>query len=78
MERKIDSTFTYKDMDENLIVKLRVVKSNPFKNCCFGYFFWEKLYPRCGSIASLGSCRRLLRADQTDIVFKEVKEQTIA
>lgn len=73
MERKVGSTFTYKDIEECLIVKLRVVKGNPCKNHCFGCFFWDNLYP-CDGKKSIGLCSSLYRKDKTNIVFQEVKK----
>lgn len=73
MERKVGSTFTYKDMEECLIVKLRVVNVNPCKNHCFGCFFWDNLYP-CDGKKALGPCSGSSRADKTNIIFVEVKE----
>lgn len=73
MERKVGSTFTYKDMEESLIVKLRVVKNDSCIYHCFGCFFWDKLYP-CDGKKSLGPCSSLYRTDKTNIVFQEVKK----
>lgn len=73
MERKIGSTFTYKDMGECLIVKLRVVSKADSKYHCMGCFFWDTLYP-CDGKKALGPCRCSHREDKTNIIFVEVKE----
>ena len=71
MERKVGSTFTYKNAEDSLVVKLRVVKRDTTKGHCTGCFFWDYLYP-CDN-KTLGSCRSSKRADGNHVIFEKVK-----
>ena len=72
MERKVGSTFTYKDLENCLVVKLRVKKQDRYKYHCEGCFFWEKLYP-CDGKQNIGSCSAIKRKDKTNVVFEEIR-----
>lgn len=60
-------------MEDNLIVKLRVVNKSGCQYHCDGCFFWKYLYP-CDGKKALGDCRSTHRADKKNIIFVEVKE----
>lgn len=73
MERRVGSTFTYKDLENSPVVKLRVVSPKYSNYHCMGCFFWDKLYP-CDGKKALGDCRSTHRADKKNIIFVKVKE----